>query len=62
MAVDAGPYRPFYPDGDLLDRAEERFAVEVEPLSPGVHTISVRATDAAQNPTQSAIEVGAPAH
>lgn len=62
MAIDSGAYRPFYPDDDLLDRPEERFAVKVDPLSPGVHTISVRATDAAQNTTQAAIEVGVPAH
>lgn len=62
IAIDSGLYRPFFPTDDLLDRREERFALSIARLAPGLHTISVRATDAAQNATIAALEVSVPAH
>ena len=62
LSIDSGLYRPFYPLDDLLDRAEERFSVPIVGLTPGVHTLSVRASDAAQNVTSAALEVSVAAH
>ena len=49
MAVDGGDWLPILPEDQLLDQAEERFAVPVEDLEPGSHIVAIRATDAAGN-------------
>jgi hypothetical protein len=56
VSLDGGPHKPFYPLDDLLDTADERFAVEVGELAAGTHIASVRATDAAHNVGSRAIE------
>jgi len=63
IAIDGGDFRIVFPDDDLLDTREERFAVDVtaltglaRPLTPGSHIASVRAYDAAGN--HGAAEVG----
>ncbi|MBX7196795.1 MAG: hypothetical protein K1X94_32390, partial [Sandaracinaceae bacterium] len=63
IAIDGGDYRPIFPDDDLLDTREERFAIDVttlsgllRPLGPGSHIASVRAFDAAGN--RGAAEIG----
>lgn len=63
IAIDGGDFRPIFPDDDLLDTREERFAIDVttlsgllRPLVPGSHIASVRAYDAAGN--HGASEIG----
>ena len=60
LAIDSGLYRPIYPLDDLLDTKDEAFEIELSPLPPGTHTVAIRATDAAQNASSSAIEVSIP--
>ncbi|MBN8614390.1 MAG: hypothetical protein J0L92_27565, partial [Deltaproteobacteria bacterium] len=63
IAIDGGEFRPVFPEDDLLDTRDERFAIDVttlsgllRPLTPGSHIASVRAYDAAGN--HGASEVG----
>ena len=63
IAIDGGEFRPVFPEDDLLDTREERFAIDVttlsgllRPLTPGSHIASVRVYDAAGN--HGASEVG----
>jgi hypothetical protein len=56
IAIDGGEWRMLFPEDDLLDTRDERFAIDVttlsglaRPLAPGSHLASVRAFDAAGN-------------
>jgi hypothetical protein len=56
IAVDGGEWRVIFPEDDLLDTRDERFAIDAttlsglaRPLGPGAHLASVRAYDAAGN-------------
>ncbi|MDB4986266.1 MAG: hypothetical protein JWN04_1444 [Myxococcaceae bacterium] len=60
LAIDSGLYRPIFPVDDLLDTKEEPFRIDLPELSPGTHTLAVRATDAALNIASAAIEVSLP--
>ncbi len=44
-AVDGGEWKFFNPKDGVYDDREESFAVNLEPLQPGPHSIAVRATD-----------------
>jgi hypothetical protein len=59
LAIDSGLYRPLFPSDDLLDTRDETFRAALV-LSPGTHTIAVRANDAAQNMVTAALEVSIP--
>lgn len=48
-AVDGEPWKVFFPSDDLLDTANETFALTLTALAAGPHIIAVRATDAAGN-------------
>lgn len=48
-AVDGGDWIALFPEDDLFDGATERFEVDLSALAPGVHVVSVRATDAGGN-------------
>lgn len=48
-AVDGGDWQPFFPEDDLFDEATESFSLDLSALDPGLHVVSVRATDAAGN-------------
>ena len=60
VAVDGGEWRDFYPDDDLLDTADERFAVDVAPLEPGDHIVAVRTTDAGGNTVTAEVTLTVP--
>lgn len=59
LSIDSEPFRPFFPQDDLLDTRDERFRVDLSKLAPGPHTLTVRASDAARNQASSALEVQA---
>lgn len=56
LTVDSELARPIGPEDDLLDTRDERFRVPLT-LAPGVHAVSVRAKDAAENVATGAIEI-----
>ncbi|MGF1469534.1 MAG: hypothetical protein ACFCGT_25715 [Sandaracinaceae bacterium] len=61
LAVDGGDWRTVFPEDDLFDTAEERFAVDLTALPAGPHVVAVRATDASGNAGSAELEVTAPA-
>jgi outer membrane protein assembly factor BamB len=56
LIVDNELARPIAPQDDLLDTRDERFRVPLT-LIPGVHALSVRVKDAAENVATGAIEI-----
>ncbi len=44
-SVDGGDWKCFNPKDGVFDDRQEPFAVKLDPLAPGPHTIAVRATD-----------------
>ncbi|MFQ6091244.1 MAG: two-component regulator propeller domain-containing protein [bacterium] len=48
-SVDAGEWIPIFPVDEIFDSKEEAFSFNIEPLSPGEHTLVIRATDEAGN-------------
>jgi hypothetical protein len=68
IAIDGGEFRPIFPEDDLLDTREERFAIDtttlsglLRPLGPGGHIAAVRAFDAAGNHGQAEVGFTVPA-
>jgi sugar lactone lactonase YvrE len=57
VSIDGQPSRPIYPDDQLLDTANELFAIELTGLAHGPHMVTVRATDAAANVSSQALEI-----
>ena len=49
QSLDGGPFRPLFPSDQLLDDADESFAVDLSDLEPGLHLVAIRATDAGGN-------------
>jgi hypothetical protein len=68
IAIDGGEFRPVFPEDDLLDTREERFAIDattlsglLRPLGSGSHIAAVRAFDAAGNHGQAEVGFTVPA-
>lgn len=59
-AVDGGEWHMFYPVDDLLDTADERFAVDVGRVASGSHIVAIRATDAAGNTVSAETQITVP--
>ena len=60
-AIDGGEWEIFFPEDDLLDTRDERFALDLSTLSAGSHLVAGRATDAAGNVGSAEIEIQVPA-
>lgn len=56
-AIDGGEWRVVFPEDDLLDTREERFAIDVSSLPAGSHIVAVRAIDGGGNQASSEITV-----
>jgi hypothetical protein len=54
-SLDSGDWSLIFPKGDLSDSREESYEVALKHLSPGEHTISVRAADRNENLTTSKV-------
>jgi hypothetical protein len=61
IAVDGGEWEIFFPEDDLLDTRDERFALDLAGRGAGSHLVAVRATDAAGNVGSAEIEINVPA-
>ncbi len=48
-SLDSGDWSAVFPKGDLSDSREESYQIELQHLSAGEHTISVRAADRNEN-------------
>jgi len=60
VATDEGDWRPLTPDGGLTDTPRAAFHARLGNLTPGEHTVSVRAVDLAGNVTTRAVRVTVP--
>ena len=49
ISVDGAAWSPVFPDDGIADSGHETFSVELGPLAPGEHTISLRAFDGSGN-------------
>ena len=56
-SLDSGDWSLIFPKGDLSDSREESYELALRHLTPGEHTISVRAADRNENVTSSKITV-----
>jgi sugar lactone lactonase YvrE len=56
-SLDSGDWSLIFPKGDLSDSREESYELSLRHLTPGEHTISVRAADRNENVTSSKITI-----
>jgi hypothetical protein len=49
LSLDGAPWAPLFPDDGIADSGHERYSVELPPLGPGEHTVSLRAFDGSGN-------------
>ena len=49
VSIDGSAWNPTFPDDGIADSAHERYAIDISSLSPGEHTISLRAFDNSGN-------------
>ena len=49
VSVDGSPWNPIFPDDGIADSASERYSLDLSVLTPGEHTISLRAFDNSGN-------------
>ncbi len=56
-SLDSGDWSLIFPKGDLSDSREESYELTLHHLTPGEHTISVRAADHNENVTSSKITI-----
>ncbi len=48
-SIDGGNWKPIYPSDQVFDSKKETFSFPIEKLSPGEHTIVIKASDSAGN-------------
>ena len=49
FSLDGSPWTPLFPEDGIADSGRERYSVELPPLAPGEHTVSLRAFDGSGN-------------
>jgi hypothetical protein len=49
FSLDGAPWTPLFPEDGIADSGHERYSVELPTMSPGEHTISLRAFDGSGN-------------
>jgi hypothetical protein len=49
FSLDGAPWTPLFPDDGIADSGHERYSVDLPPLAPGEHTVSLRAFDGSGN-------------
>ena len=49
VSIDGSAWNPTFPDDGIADSARERYSIDLTPLAPGEHTISLRAFDNSGN-------------
>ena len=49
VSVDGSPWNPIFPDDGIADSASEHYSLDLSVLTPGEHTISLRAFDNSGN-------------
>lgn len=49
FSLDGAPWTPLFPDDGIADSGHERYSVDLPAISPGEHTVSLRAFDGSGN-------------
>jgi hypothetical protein len=49
VSLDGSPWNPTFPDDGIADSARERYTLDLPIVTPGEHTVSVRAFDNSGN-------------
>jgi hypothetical protein len=49
FSIDGSPWTPLFPEDGIADSGHERYSVDLPPLAPGEHTVSLRAFDGSGN-------------